>query len=223
MQVSYLAPIQISADRNRHFATVEIIDESECRNKWRINPAGKARALAGLFQTPLLGPPGLAHVAIDTVGRPVSFESNFSTHVLYEITNPFAWPKIQSGEWRAVSPQLTFLNAHREGDTLVIDDYRFDHVAFVERGAFPNAGVKSTCEGDPALCGFSNAVNAAFHVGLLPTVGDLVEPGLPSRLAASWRGGVGDLTDVPWGREAARVSANRRTTAHQTTGQCRLG
>jgi hypothetical protein len=162
LQLQYEVAAQAIERDGKKYTLIEIIDESECKNKWRINPAGKAHALAGLFQTPLLGPPEYGHGAIDVVGRPVDFESNFHTHVLYEMPNPADWEKVWSGEWRAVSPQLSFLKYHYEGDTLVIDEWRFDHVAFVDSGAFPNAGVKSTCEGDPVFCGFSNAVTAAL-------------------------------------------------------------
>lgn len=155
----------------KKYALIEVIDESECRNKWRINPAGKARALAGLLMKPLLGPPELGHEANQTVGEPVDFTSNHATRVLYEIPDPQVWEKIHAGEWGPVSPQLTPLAAHYEGDTFVVDDWSWDHVAFVPVGAFPNAGVKSTCIGDPTLCrlrgnipcGFSRALTAALE------------------------------------------------------------
>jgi len=161
-KLQYSVKAQAIERDGKKYALIEVIDESECKNKWRINPAGKARALAGILETPLLGPPRLGHEAIDSIGHPVDFTSNHSTRVLYEIKNPDDWEHIRSGEWGPVSPQLSFLKDHYEGDTQVIDEWRFDHVAFAEKGAFPNAGVKNTCEGDPALCGFSKAVTAAF-------------------------------------------------------------
>lgn len=161
-KLQYSVKAQAIEQDGKKYALIEVIDESECKNKWRINPAGKARALAGILETPLLGPPRLGHEAIDSIGHPVDFTSNHSTRVLYEIKNPDDWEHIRSGEWGPVSPQLSFLKDHYEGDTQVIDEWRFDHVAFAEKGAFPNAGVKTTCEGDPALCGFSKAVTAAF-------------------------------------------------------------
>jgi hypothetical protein len=161
-KLQYSVKAQAIEQDGKKYALIEVIDESECKNKWRINPAGKARALAGILETPLLGPPRLGHEAIDTIGHPVDFTSNHSTRVLYEIKNPDDWEHIRSGEWGPVSPQLSFLKDHYEGATQVIDEWRFDHVAFAEKGAFPNAGVKTTCEGDPALCGFSKAVTAAF-------------------------------------------------------------
>ena len=163
MQLQYQVAAQAIEQDGKKYALIEVIDESECRNKWRINPAGKARALAGLLETPLLGPPTLGHGAIDAVGHPVDFVSNHATKVLFEIKDPAYYERIRSGEWKYVSPQLTFLKDHYEGDAQVIDEWRFDHVAFVERGAFPDAGVKATCTGDPQLCGFSKAVSAAFQ------------------------------------------------------------
>jgi hypothetical protein len=193
MQFQYLAPV-VRADL-KNYALIEVIDESVTRglNPWRINPAGKLRALAGVLTMPLLGPPRLGHEAIDAVGHPVDFTSNRTTSVLYHIPNPADYERIKSGEWKYVSPQLTFLKEHYEGDVQVIDEWRFDHVAFVEKGAFPNAGVKGTCEGDPRLCGFSRAVTAA--------------------LADPWRmrDSIGSLISVPLGRVSPHAAA--RSTA----------
>ena len=104
------------------------------------------------------------------MGTPVDFTSNHATRVLYEIPDPTIWERIRSGEWGPVSPQLTPLAAHYEGDTFVVDEWTWDHIAFVPVGAFPSAGVKSTCVGDPKLCrlrgelecGFSRALTAAL-------------------------------------------------------------
>jgi hypothetical protein len=159
--VRYCVRAQAIEQAGKRYAVIEVIDESENRKKWRINPAGKARALAGVLEKPLLGPPELGHEATEVVGRPVDFTSNHATRVLYEISDPAVWERIRSGEWGPVSPQLTPLAAHYEDDTFVIDDWTWDHVAFVPVGAFPNAGVKSTCIGDPRLYGFSHAVAAA--------------------------------------------------------------
>ena len=154
LSVRYCVKAEAIERDGKKFALIEVIDESESRTKWRINPAGKARALAGVLEKPLLGPPELGHEATEVVGRPVDFTSNHVTRVLYEIPDPTAWERIRSGEWGPVSPQLTPLVAHYEGETFVVDDWSWDHVAFVPVGAFPNAGVKSTCIGDPRLCGF---------------------------------------------------------------------
>lgn len=170
LKVRYCVRAQAIEQYGKRYALIEVIDESECRNKWRINPAGKARALAGVLEKPLLGPPQVGHEATQVVGSPVDFASNHATRVLYEIPDPAVWDRIRSGEWGPVSPQLTPLAAHYEGDTFVVDDWAWDHVAFVPVGAFPSAGVKSTCIGDPRLCrlrgelecGFSRALTAAL-------------------------------------------------------------
>ena len=162
--IQYQVLAQAIERDGKKYALIEIIDESENLNNWRINPAGKARALAGLLETPLLGPPNLGHGAIDVVGRPVDFVSNHATNVLYEIKDPAIWESIRAGDWGPVSPELTFLQDHTDPDgTHVIDEWRFDHVAFVEKGAYPDAGVKATCTDDPRLCGFSKAVTAALQ------------------------------------------------------------
>jgi hypothetical protein len=83
---------------------------------------------------------------------------------------------------------MTPTKAHYEGDTYVLDDWTWDRIAFVPKGAFPNAGVKSTCVDDPRLCGFIpekpygfyGAVAAALNSEprrynpMQATIGDLV-------------------------------------------------
>jgi len=161
MSLHYVVKAEAVERDGKKFAFIEVIDESECRNKWRINPAGKTRALESLMSTPLLGPPTAGHEAFHVVGRPYDFTSNYATSVLYEILVEDDWKRIESGEWGPVSPELQPLMAHYEDETLIVDEWRWNHVAFVEKGAFPNTGVKSTCEDDPRLCSFSKALTAA--------------------------------------------------------------
>ena len=163
MSLQYVVKAEAVREDGKLFTLIEVIDESKCENNWRINPAGKPRALESLMTTPLLGPPELGHDAIDVVGRPYDFESNYTTRVLYGIPRIEDWQRIDSGEWKFVSPHLTFLKSHYDEDgTLVIDEWRWDHTAFVENPAFPNIGVKSTCTDDPRLCSFSKAMTAAL-------------------------------------------------------------
>jgi hypothetical protein len=166
--IPYYIRAQAVEQDGKKYALIEVIDEGVSRpcesppeTRVRINPAGKARALAGLLDQPLRGPPELGHDATAVVGHPVDFMSNHATRVLYEIVDPVAWAKIRSGEWGPVSPRMTPLTAHYEDDVFVLDEWLWDDVAFVPVGAFPNAGVKSTCIGDPRLYGFSYAVAAA--------------------------------------------------------------
>jgi len=160
--VRYCVRAQAVERDGKKYALIEVIDENVSRpcdqppeTKVRINPAGKARALATLLEKPLLGPPELGHEATEVVGHPVDFTSNHATRVLYEIPDAADWERMRSGEWGPVSPKMTPVVAHYEADTFVLDEWSWDHVAFVPRGAFPNAGVKSTCVGDPRLCGFT--------------------------------------------------------------------
>jgi len=208
--VQYIAPVQAEGKR---YAVVEIIDEGTSRpvesppnTRVRINPAGKLAALADLLRLrkPLRGPPELGHAARVNVGVPVDWSSNHVTTVLYEIPDPTAWENIHSGRWRAVSPTMTPKKAHYEGDVFVLDEWVWDDVSFVPRGAWPNAGVKSTCEGDPQLCGFHKAVasSLADPWRMRDSIGTLIGlplGQLPSRIQAQ-RVRRGDLVGLPLGR-----------------------
>jgi len=195
MQLNYCVSAQARERDGKKYALIEVIDENvsgPCEQppatKIRINPAGKARALGSLLEKPLLGPPDLGHHATRIVGHPVDFTSNHVTSVLYEIPDLEVWQQIESGRWGPVSPLMTPTKTHYEGDTYVLDEWTWDNVAFVPKGAFPNAGVKSTCIGDPRLCGFTpqrtcgfmHAVAASLNPAprgynpMQATIGDLI-------------------------------------------------
>jgi hypothetical protein len=168
--VRYCVRAQAIEQDGRKYAVIEVIDENisgPCESppgtKVRINPAGKARALGSLLDKPLLGPPELGHEATEVVGHPVDFASNHATRVLYEIPDSGNWDRINRHEWGPVSPKMRPIEAHYEGDTFVLDEWTWDNVAFVPKGAFPNAGVKSTCIGDPRLCGFTPQKPCGFY------------------------------------------------------------
>jgi len=169
--VRYCVKAEAMEQDGKKYAVIEIIDESTSRpceqpldTPVRISPAGKARALADLMNKPLLGPPELGHEATNVVGHAVDFTSNHATRVLYELPDPTVWERVHSGEWGPVSPQMTPLAAHYDDDgTYVLDEWSWDHVAFVPKGAYPSAGVKSTCVGDPRLCGFTGAGLCGFQ------------------------------------------------------------
>jgi len=168
--IGYCVKAQALERDGKKYAVIEIIDENTSRpceeppdTPVRINPAGKTRALASLREKPLLGPPEAGHEATQVVGRAVDFISNHATRVLYEIPNENAWNEIQAGRWGPVSPKMTPLAAHYEDGVYVLDEWVWDNVAFVPQGAFPNAGVKSTCIGDPRLCGFTAQTPCGFH------------------------------------------------------------
>lgn len=168
--VQYCVRAEALEQDGKKYALIEVIDENAsgpCESppatSVRINPAGKARALASLLDKPLLGPPELGHEATEVVGHPVDFTSNHATCVLYEIPDSGNWDRIDRHEWGPVSPKMTPIEAHYEGDTFVLDEWMWDNVAFVPKGAFPNAGVKSTCIDDPRLCGFTPQKPYGFY------------------------------------------------------------
>jgi hypothetical protein len=187
LKVQYCVRAQAVEQDGKKYALIEIIDENVSRpceqppdTMVRINPAGKARALADLLQKPLVGPPEFGHDATTIVGHPVDFTSNHVTRVLYEIPDPTVWAHIESHEWGPVSPRMTPIKAHYEGDVYVLDEWTWDDVAFVPAGAFPNAGVKSTCIGDPRLCGFTAQKPCGFSYAVAAAAADFSE----SRLKA---------------------------------------
>ena len=95
----------------------------------------------------------------------VSWISNQTTQptASAEITKDYAWEKIKNQEWKAVSPSVLAFVEHQEGDVSVVDDFNFEHVLFVDKGAYPAAGVESTCEGDLGQCNFYQALASAYE------------------------------------------------------------
>jgi len=218
LRVQYCVRAQAVEQDGKKFALIEIIDENVSRpcesppsTKVRINPAGKARALAGLLEKPLRGPPELGHDATEIVGHPVDFTSNHATRVLYEIPDPNVWAHIESRDWGPVSPKMTPLEAHYEGDVFVLDEWTWDDIAFVPAAAFPNAGVKSTCVGDPRLCGFTAEKPCGFSRAIMASLID--SPGLRSPDDQQPRQDVGAYSP-----EKGKQGSREKTRGHPETG-----
>jgi hypothetical protein len=76
---------------------------------------------------------------------------------------------------------MTPIKAHYEGDICVLDEWIWDDVAFVPAGAFPNAGVKSTCIGNPRLCGFTGQKPCGFSYAVAAAAADFSESRLKAR------------------------------------------
>jgi hypothetical protein len=218
LKVQYCVRAQAIEQDGKKYALIEIIDENVSRpcesppgTRVCINPAGKARALAGLLEKPLRGPPELGHDATEIVGHPVDFMSNHATCVLYEIPDPDVWAHIESRDWGPVSPKMTPLKAHYEGDVFVLDEWTWDDVAFVPAAAFPNAGVKSTCIGDPRLCGFTLEKPCGFSRALAAALDS------QSRLEATrWPR---TETDVgTYSPEKGKQGSREKTRGHPETG-----
>jgi hemerythrin-like domain-containing protein len=155
---AYQATFEPYEEQGKHLAKIHVIDLAPNLNKWQVTPAARAKALKTLLDSPLLGPPpegekgnviggppGSPHEGLwSPVGHFVDFESNHVTHGIAEITKDYAWEKIKNGEWSAVSPSVLAFLEHQEGDVAVVDDFNFEHVLFVDKGAYPEAGVEST-------------------------------------------------------------------------------
>jgi hypothetical protein len=216
--VQYCVRAQAIEQDGKKYALIEVIDENisgPCEQppatKVRINPAGKARALASILDRPLLGPPELGHEATEVVGYPVDFTSNHATRVLYEIPDSGNWDRIDRHEWGPVSPKMTSIEAHYEEDTFVLDEWTWDNVAFVPKGAFPNAGVKSTCIGDPRLCGFTPEKPWGFYRAIAAAANSS-----ESRLKAQRPRTETDVGSSP--QETGTQDAREKTRGHPETG-----
>jgi hypothetical protein len=167
---AYQATFEPYEEQGKHLAKIHVIDLAPNKNKWQVTPTARAKALTTLLDSPLLGPPpdgqrgnviggapGSPHEGLwSPVGHFVDFESNHVTHGIAEITKDYAWEKIKSGEWDAVSPSVLAFLEHQEGDVAVVDDFNFEHVLFVDKGAYPDARVESTYD-----AGFYQALASA--------------------------------------------------------------
>jgi hypothetical protein len=91
--------------------------------------------------------------------------------VVFEIDKT-AYEKLESGEWHDVSPQINPIVEHREGDIAVVDDWTFEHVAFVNKGAFDDVEALDWWQGDPKKW-FALAAELQSHAGT-----DCVDPSL---------------------------------------------
>lgn len=172
---AYQATFEPYEEQGKRLAKIHVIDLAPNLNDWQVTAPARAKALKTLLDSPLLGPPpdgekgnviggppGSPHEGLwSPVGKFVDFQSNHATHGIAEITKDYAWEKIKSGEWDAVSPSVLAFVEHQEGDVAVVDDFNFEHVLFVDKGAYPNAGVESTCDDSVGSCGFYQALAKA--------------------------------------------------------------
>jgi hypothetical protein len=117
--------------------------------RWRPSYESLRRCLGSIFKAPLIGPPSQGHLATMQHGRPVSWTMpNGYADVVFEVDKT-AYDKLESGEWHDVSPQINPITEHREGDVAVVDDWTFEHVAFVNKGAFEDVEALDWWQGDP--------------------------------------------------------------------------
>ena len=175
LAVAYAARFEPIIDsEGRTFVKIHAIDPSTCKNRWRVTPDAMRRNAHTILQAKLLGPPPPGEkgdVWVETpanhrglwkdFGNFISYEQNGATLGLAEVTHPYAAEKIRSKEWIAVSPKILVNAERRQNGEIVVDDYRFDHILFVDQGAFDRARVVEVC--DSSLeCGYP-ALGAALE------------------------------------------------------------
>jgi len=152
----YLAQLHSPFEyQGKYYAKIRVIDTTTSRpsapkgERWRPTYEGLKRALKSLLHMPLVSTPEEGHAGTDLQGVPVSYSMpDGYADVTFEINNPEAWKGIKSGEWIHVSPEVVATKQHKEGDVAVLDDFTFQRVAFVDKGAFPNATVQQIWEAD---------------------------------------------------------------------------
>ena len=201
IRVAYHASFQPFERQGRLFAKIYVIDPNPNLNRWRVTPEAQRRALESLLDAPLLGPPppgqggqisggppGSPHEGLwNPVGRFVGVEGNGAVYGIAEITDPYGAEMIRKGEWKAVSPSILVYAQRKEDGVDVVDDFKFEHVLFVEKPAIPAAGVKGICEAeDPGFCTFSQSLQAALQARAFVVEDE--ELGALSRAVKSARG-----------------------------------
>jgi len=153
----YQAALEIY-DPAKHLAKILVIDTTINANKWQVSDEGLEKALKSLIGKPLIAYPD--HSGSTPVGTFVDAQklNGFAVGIA-EITDPDAWHRIQSGEWRFVSPSIFAWDVNEQGEITVLNDFSFDHVAFVPQGAYPSTQVLSTYLGqESSLRTFSAAL-----------------------------------------------------------------
>lgn len=181
LAVAYAARFEpIIGDDGKIFVKIRAIDTSSCKNKWRVTPEAMRKGANTILEAKLLGPPPKGEegdVWVETppchrgfwkdIGKFISYEQNGATFGLSEVTQPYAAEKIRSKEWLATSPKILVNAERKENGEIVVTDYRFDHILFVDQGAFDKAGVVQVCDsslecGYPAKECLGGALERAF-------------------------------------------------------------
>ena len=179
LAVTYAARFDQIVDGARTFIKIHAIDLTRCKNKWRVTKEAMQKAARSILDAKLIGPPPpgeQGNVVVESpachrgvwkdVGRFLSYSQNGVTFGLGEVTEPYAAENIRSGKWRATSPKI-LINAQRhENGEIVVSDYKFDHILFVDNPGFTNAGVVQVCD-SPEQCGLAgNCLAGAIETAL---------------------------------------------------------
>ncbi|MFH0849087.1 MAG: hypothetical protein V1857_06260 [archaeon] len=197
IEVPYFASYEPFEEGNRRFARIFVLDDDLNRARWGVTLEGARRAAPTLFQAQLLGPPppgekgevvipsGLHKGSWTNVGKFDQVLINSATKGIAEITRDHAWKNIKSKKWKAVSPMIMMTDEPiKFDDGTVAEDFYYKHVLFVDRGAFPEAGVEAIAEGDKEYCTLSLALAARFdgHTGMGSDPSRLMTDGASSTL-----------------------------------------
>ncbi len=125
----------------KRLVDIRVIDTNKNANDWRVTDEALTKALHTLIGTPLLAYPD--HTGTVSVGRFVNVTKPDGYAVATaEITDSQAWEKIKTGQWRWVSPQVyALITRKNEEDVDIVEDFVFDHVAFVPSPAYSSTQV----------------------------------------------------------------------------------
>jgi len=169
LSIAYTASISpLEAEK----AEIYVIDTTLNGNRWMVTEEALKKALETLKGAPLLGPPEQGHRSNSAVGffQDYRLDPGGAVYGIAEITDPEAWEAIKSGRWRYVSPRIIARHVdYSPTGAAIVRDFLFDHVAFVEKPAYPRAGVHELLAshseaGANPYCGFSQALEAALQV-----------------------------------------------------------
>jgi hypothetical protein len=142
------------------FLKIPIMPDGQNLHDWGVTPEARARCAQTVLGKPLLGPPtptipgnpnvcrtcgpNALHAQPEEgwaeYGRFVDYENNGKTYGIAEITVPDEEVRqaIRERRLNAVSPSVLPKAGFYDDRGLIVTDYNFDHVLFVDRGAFPD-------------------------------------------------------------------------------------
>lgn len=137
----YLANIEVYGAAGERKAKIFLINDEINANKWGVTRKAMEKGVKTIIGKPLIGPPSKGHEATLTVGNFISAEFDGDTAFgIAKISKEEHFRKIESGEWKFVSPEVAATCDIREGGQgeSILPCFSFRHVAFVENPAYGN-------------------------------------------------------------------------------------
>ena len=154
---NYLASVEVY-NPMKHLAKIKILDTTVNSNRWQVTDEALKRALDTLIGRPLIAYPDHSGDVVAGLFVDAQKPDGYAVGIA-EILDLDSWEKIMRGEWRFVSPKVTAYAVSKRNGVDIIEDFEFEHVAFVPRGAYPSAQVLSTYAGEESsLRSFSAAL-----------------------------------------------------------------